>query len=756
MDENAIAVIGLSCRFPGANGPEQFWANLVDGVDSITRYPDRRAATREYTPARGVLEAPEWFDAGYFGYAPREARIMSPQHRVFLECALEALESAGYDPDRYDGAIGVYAGGTETYYGQLLRAERHEIPGMTDWEILIGTAADFLVSRIAYKLGLRGPAVTVQAACATSLVAVHTATRALLSGDCDIALAGGVAIHVPQKDSPYVSGGIISADGKCRTFDAAADGTVGSDGAGMVVLKRLAEAIADGDHIRAVILGTAVNNDGADRIGYTAPSVAGQTAVILDALEVAGVAADTITMIEAHGTATPLGDPIEISALNQAFRESTERVGYCAIGSVKTNIGHTDAAAGIAGLIKAVLAVEQGIIPASLHFAHPNPQIPFDDSPFRVVTSSEKWDTGGIARRAGVSSFGIGGTNAHVVLEQPPPGRSSSSESDQLIVLSARTPEALDAVAAGLRSGASNADTAWTLQVGRRELPHRQYAIVGHNDDIASALANAVRNADKPVWRSPVFRFGTQPIEEIHAPQFVSLYRRCLAAMSQPPTPAEITVAQQYSLATLWITWGIEPAGLCGEGPGRLAALAVAGDITVPEAMALAVSGEQPTSDQVLAHVEGREVLDLSASATKGSMLPILGEFWLRGADIAWDHVHGGHRRNRVPLPTYPFERQRYVVEASSSAEPVPQQVNPPVMTQVPTAQLTAQIFAGMLDLPEVGPDDDFFDLGGDSLLGTYLLGEVHDALGVDLALESLYEAPTPQALALLVDRERA
>jgi phthiocerol/phenolphthiocerol synthesis type-I polyketide synthase E len=654
MDENAIAVIGMSCRFPGGGDPEQFWANLVEGVDSVTRYPNRPAATREYTPARGVLTDPEWFDAGYFGYSPRDARIISPQHRVFLECAVEALESAGYDPDRHPGTIGVYAGGTETYYGHLLRGQRDQIPGMTDWEILIGTATDFLVSRIAYKLGLRGPAVTVQAACATSLVAVHTATHALMSGDCDIALAGGVAIHVPQKDSPYVQGGIISADGKCRTFDAAADGTVGSDGAGLVVLKRLDDALNDGDHIHAVIRGTAINNDGADRVGYTAPSATGQASVIRDAHEIAGVDPDTITLIEAHGTATPLGDPIEITALTEAFRDSTDRVGYCAIGSVKTNIGHTDAAAGVAGLIKAVLAVEHGIIPASLHFTEPNPRIPFEGSPFRVADRTRKWETDGIPRRAGVSSFGIGGTNGHVIVEQPPVRTPSISDQDQLIVLSAQTPQALDALAAEVHSGGSNADIAWTLQVGRREFPCRLYAIVGPDGDIEEALANAVRN-------------------------------------TEPPS-----------------RWAVEKFA--------------------------AENGIDVYEDAPLAQI---------------------GELWLRGAEIAWDRVHGGQRRNRVPLPTYPFQRQRYIVEAPSVDDMVPEQ-REAIDDQVPTAELTAQIFAKMLDLPEVGPDDDFFDLGGDSLVGTYLLGEIHDALGVDLELESLYDAPTPQALAELVDQGRS
>ncbi|MFE3604125.1 type I polyketide synthase [Streptomyces sp. NPDC059142] len=490
-DSAHLAVIGMACRFPGADGLDAFWRNLTDGVDTVTRSVPRpvpggaTGPAREYVPARGLLKDPEWFDAGYFGYSPREARIIAPQHRVFLECAVEALDHAGYDPERHPGAIGVYGGGTDTAYAQLLR-QPGSVPAATDMEILLGNAVDYLATRVAYKLGLRGPAVTVQAACATSLAAVHTAAQALLAGDCDLALAGGVAVHAPAKSSPYVEGGIIAADGVCRTFDAAAGGTVGGDGVGIVVLKRLAEALADGDHVHAVLRGTAVNNDGSDRIGFTAPSVEGQAAVIRDAQYVAGVDPATVTYVEAHGTATPLGDPIEIAALTKAFGTGPEDREVCRIGSVKTNIGHTDAAAGAAGLIKTVLALEHATIPRSLHFDEPNPQIDFAAGPFRVATRTEEWRPHGIPRRAGVSSFGIGGTNAHVVLEEPPaPVAADPADPWQLLVLSARTPAALDAVTENLaahlraRPELPVADIAWTLQSGRRVHAHRAYAVVG-------------------------------------------------------------------------------------------------------------------------------------------------------------------------------------------------------------------------------------------------------------------------------------
>ncbi len=631
-----IAVIGMACRFPGADGPEAFWRNLTDGVDSVTRLPARPVPGRvngskaEYVPARGLLEGAEWFDAGYFGYSPRDARLISPQHRVFLECGVEALEAAGCDPARYLGVIGVYAGSTETAYAQILKSQRASLPPMTDWEILVANGADFLASRLAYKLGLRGPAVVVQAACATSLVAVHLAIQALLAGDCDLALAGGIAVHAPAKDSYYTEGGILSASGICAAFDAAANGTVGGDGVGLVVLKRLADALDDGDHIHAVIRGSAVSNDGGDRIGYTAPSVAGQAAAVRTAQLVAGVDAETVTYVEAHGTATPLGDPIEVAALTKAFRSDTDRRGFCRIGSVKTNIGHTDAAAGAAGLIKTVMALEHALIPPSLHFSKPNPGIDFDTSPFRVATELADWQPDGTPRRAGVSAAGIGGTNAHVVLEEPPapaePGQACPARPWQLLVLSARSPAALDAAAERLASHLREhpelplADVAWSLQAGRQEHSHRGYAIVSALDDARDALTDArgerlITSSASPRPAPVALMFpgsgggqgGTGVLYRTE-PEFRRRVDECCACAPRnlsadvraaidldeepdAPTTADLVAfVREYALARLWLSWGVQPAAVLGAGPGALTAAAVAGVFRLPDAIRLVIA----------------------------------------------------------------------------------------------------------------------------------------------------------------------
>lgn len=916
-----IAVIGMACRLPGAADPGTFWRNLIGGVDTITRLPEQPVPGRgangsgaQYVPARGLIKDPEWFDAGYFGYTPREARLISPQHRVFLECGVEALEDAGYDPARYSGAIGVYAGGTETGYAQILKSQRATLPSVTDFEILLANGADFLVSRLAYKLGLRGPAVTVQAACATALVAAHLAIQALLSGDCDLALAGGIAVHVPAKYSPYAKGGILSADGTCRTFDAAADGTVGSDGAGLVVLKRLADALADGDHIHAVVRGSAVNNDGSGRVGFTAPSIDGQAAVIRDAQLIAGVDAGTITCLEAHGTATPLGDPIEIAALTKAFRHDTDRTGFCQIGSVKSNIGHTDTAAGAAGLIKMAMAVQHGLIPPSLHFSEPNPGIDFDASPFRVATSLAEWRPEGLPRRAGVSSFGIGGTNAHLVLEEPPkPAPPGESQPWQLLVLSAGSASALDAVTARLADHLRAhpelpfADVAWTLQVGRREQAHRRYAIASSLADAAAALADPgherlVTSAGSPRARPVAFMFPgadsscrqtarlyqTEPefrrrVDECcdSAPELSAATQSVLRSGKRPGDPvtaALIVFAREYALARMWIQWGVRPAAVLGTGTGALVAATVGGVFAVPDAVGLVLArarladrssagsgsaesaadklgklvraagpgtpeirivserrgqwlspgeaadpaywaGQQREAayldDAVSALLAdpGYTLIEVGAGHTltalagrrpeftadhlavasltgtgegagaPPSMHSALGRVWLAGTPISWAGVRGEERRARVPLPTYPFERQRYIVEPDASFQAFGAVSGGHPAADAPTAAAESAgrpehrdggdapgpdapgpntlgvltgLFAHLLELPDVHPDDSFFDLGADSLMVADLLTDLDKALSVDLDMQSVYDAPTATALAALIDEQLA
>ncbi|MBV9789976.1 MAG: polyketide synthase, partial [Chloroflexi bacterium] len=510
-----IAIIGISGRFPGATSVQEFWHNIQSGSESVTVLSDEQLRAAQvgpdlfnhprYVRSKPLLEDIELFDAGFFGYSPREAEIMDPQHRFFLECAWEVMENAGYTADTFAGAIGVYAGaGMNSYLLFNLGTNRDFIESVGTAQTVFANDKDYLATRVSYKLNLKGPSLTVQTACSTSLVAVHLACQSLLHAECDLALAGGVSINVPQQAGYlHEEGGILSPDGHCRAFDASAQGTVPGSGVGVVLLKRLDDALADGDTIHAVIKGSAINNDGALKAGYTAPSVDGQAQVITEALAMAEVNPETIGYVEAHGTGTPLGDPIEVLALTKAFRASTQRQGFCALGSVKTNIGHLDAAAGVVGLIKTVLALTHRQLPPSLHFTQPNPQIDFAASPFYVNTDLRSWSTPapGVPRRAGVSSFGIGGTNAHVILEEAPPVPVPAPITDrpQLLVLSARSEAALDTATAQLQAALAAqpdlalTDVAWTLQQGRTPLAYRRALVVHDHTDAVAALATPSR-----------------------------------------------------------------------------------------------------------------------------------------------------------------------------------------------------------------------------------------------------------------------
>jgi acyl transferase domain-containing protein len=518
-----IAIIGLSCRLPGARNPDEFWRNLVCGIESITRLSDQEIlesgvpashlSNPMYVKAAPTLEQPGQFDAGFFGFSPREAETMDPQHRILLELAHEALEQAGYDPDRYQGRVGVFTGAAlNTYFansGLNSRLAEEYIP------TLIGNDKDFLSTRISYKLNLKGPSVTVQTACSTSMVAVHLARQSLLSGETDMALAGAISVRVPHHAGYfYDGGGVVSPDGHVRAFDAKANGTVFGSGGGILVLKRLQDALADGDAIHAVIKGSAVNNDGSEKAGYTAPSVNSQADVVIEALANAGVEADSISYIEAHGSGTPVGDPIEIRALTKAFRTFTQRTSFCAIGSVKTNVGHLDAAAAVVGMIKTVLALKHRQLPPSLHFNEANAEIDFPNTPFYVNTHLQKWASDG-PRRAGVMSTGMGGTNAHVILEEAPElGMSTNADGSHLLVLSAKTETALDQATHRLREflnhndSVNMRDVAYTLQIGRKAFPHRRSLICASREDAITALgqegSKRVRSNQTDESRRPV------------------------------------------------------------------------------------------------------------------------------------------------------------------------------------------------------------------------------------------------------------
>ncbi|MGW4286922.1 beta-ketoacyl synthase N-terminal-like domain-containing protein [Streptomyces sp. NPDC004673] len=731
--ETDIAVIGLACRFPDAANVDQFWSNLVSGVDSVSRFPPKSipspgGRTRQYVPARGLLEAPEWFDAGYFGYTPREALLIDPQHRVLLECAVEAIEGAGYDPDRFPGQIGIYAGCSLSAYTEILRAKQQEDGSITEWDILTGSTSDYLASRVAYKLGLRGPAANVQAACATSLYAVHLAARAVLTGECDIALAGGTSVRLPAKLDNYRVGGITSPTGTCRPFDAAADGVIGGEGCGITVLKRLSEAIADGDHIHAVLRGSAVNNDGRDRAGFTAPGVRGQVEVIRAAQSAAGVTPSSITYVEAHGTGTRVGDPIEAAGLNQVFADGKPREQPCLLGSVKGNIGHTDAAAGIAGFIKTVLAVERGTIPPSLHYTEPNPDIDFAAGPFAVATEPTPWAPTGLPRRAGVTARGLGGGNAHVVLEQPPsPPPRADAVDDQVLVLSAHTPAALDELTARLTGWLTDhaelelRDVAWTLQVGRRLHGHRRYAVVRDRQDALRVLAG---DAPERLVTGDHARDGRA------------------VALLMPETADAAEVRR-------WKALGLDPdltlTPDCGDAEIRSA-------LDTPGRVFLEIGGSR-LSERLREHPRWTPE---HIAITVTDPLAALGELWLAGLPVDWAAAHTT-RVMRVPLPGYPFQRQRYLLEAGSAAQPPsPASAPAPDTEQRNTEQTVSMLFTEMLGLPNVDPEASFFDLGGDSLVATDLVGKLEQLLPVDLDVREMYLAPSVRELtALLEERMR-
>ncbi|HYW06824.1 MAG TPA: polyketide synthase, partial [Longimicrobium sp.] len=424
--ETDIAVVGMWGRFPGAADIEEFWRNLEAGVESISVFGEEELAAAgvpatlygrpDYVRARAVLDGADQFDAPFFGIRSAEAAATDPQGRVFLEGAWAALESAGHDPGTFAGAIGVYAGSSFTRHMQRVRADAELAATVGEVGVVLGSDKDFLATRVAYRLDLRGPGLTVQTACSTSLVAVHLACQALLSRECDMALAGGVSVREPQRTGYlYQEGAIYSPDGHCRAYGEGAAGTVSGSGAAVVVLRRLADAIADGDTVLAVVKGSAINNDGGRKVGFTAPGVDGQARVISEALLVGGVDPATLGYVEGHGTGTPMGDPIEVAALLHVLQGVAPA--SVALGSVKSNVGHLDAAAGAAGMIKAVLALRHAVIPRTLHAERPAPALGLEGGPLRLAAETAPWPRGSHPRRAGVSSFGIGGTNAHVVLE---------------------------------------------------------------------------------------------------------------------------------------------------------------------------------------------------------------------------------------------------------------------------------------------------------------------------------------------------
>lgn len=637
MDE-PIAIIAMAGRFPGANDVETFWDNLCAGRESITFFsadeldpsiPAEQRKDPAYVSARGIIDGVENFDAAFFGMSPREAELMDPQQRIFLELCWECLERGGYVPDEHDVPVGVFGGmHNATYFQRHISTRPDLVDKLGAFQVMLANEKDYLATRIAHKLNLTGPAISMNTACSTSLVALCQAFDALRAGHCGMALAGGSSIACPPR-SGYVSqeGSMLSPDGHTRSFDADARGTVFSDGAAVVLLKRLADALHDGDPIYAVIRGVAVNNDGGAKASFTAPSSAGQAAVITMALDNADVEANSISYVETHGTATPLGDPIEIEGLTQVFRQSTSERGVCAIGSVKSNVGHLVMAAGAAGVIKTALSLAERRLPPSLHFRASNPKLDLDNSPFFVNDTLRAWTFDGGPLRAGVSSFGVGGTNAHVVLEEPPQREpSDAADGPQLLLLSARSDAALGHAVEQLRahlakhvgrgeptrtptspSNAQLADIAWTLCKGRKLFAHRTHIVADSIDDAAKRLLDLTLSPAKTALNPPpgmVFMFPGQGSQyagmgrELYAtePAFAAsidacaeilrdeldfdLRERLFADDAEALRATGLTqpaiFAMEYALARLWMSYGVVPVAMIGHSIGEFVAAVIA------------------------------------------------------------------------------------------------------------------------------------------------------------------------------------
>lgn len=632
----AVAVIGMAGRFPGADNIDEYWANLRNGVDCISRFSDEELLAAgvdpswlkhpNYVKARGLLRDFDRFDASFFGYSPRDAEIMDPQHRALLETSWTALEHAGYYAERFRGLISVFAGVGLSKYLIMNLSDRFvpDDPAQS-YQIFVGNDKDFAPTRVSYKLNLKGPSMSVQTACSTSLVAVHMACQSLLRGECDMALAGGASVHPEKAGYFFQEGMVLSPDGHCRAFDAKGHGFVPGSGAAIVVLKRLEDALLDRDTLHAIIRGSAVNNDGSLKVGFAASSLDGQVAAMAEALAVSGVDRESIGYIEAHGTATPLGDPIEVAALTKAYGGRRSR---CAIGSVKTNIGHLDTAAGAASLIKTVLMLKHRQLVPSLHFEQPNPKIDFASSPFFVNTRLASWDENGGRRRAAINSLGMGGTNAHLILEEAPALYAPACPPSWTVLpLSAATAAALETSAKNHRqciaeSGAAQLSSiAYTLQVGRKPMRHRRASVVrdliGASSELWSPESVRTFDGEAKDERNVVFMFPGQGAQ--HANMGLELYQtenffrhqvdQCLELLRPDMAIQEIgssflypagaapdwltqteyvqpaLFVVEYALAKLWMHWGVQPSAFIGHSIGEYVAACLAGVFTLEDAL---------------------------------------------------------------------------------------------------------------------------------------------------------------------------
>lgn len=645
-DEPTIAIVGMACHFPGAKNIDEYWSNLRDGVESVRFYSDEELlefgesvenlANPNYVRAQPELLNYDRFDAKFWGFSPQDAAVTDPAHRLFLEVAYQSLEHAGHTGYDSEGTVGVFAtSGASLYWMDHLKSNPSLMEEMGEFLVRhTGNDMNFLATRLSYELDLRGPSLNIQTACSSTLVAIHVAVQSLLGEECDFAIAGGSTVLLPQRRGYlYKEGEILSPDGHCRPFDAKSAGTVFGSGAGSLVLRRLDDAIRDGDTVYAVIKGTAVNNDGAQKVGYLAPGVEGQAGAISEALQFSGADADSISYIEAHGTGTQVGDPIELEALNQVFRSATTSRDFCKVGSVKSNIGHLGEAAGAAAIIKVVLALQHKMLPATINFESPNPEMELDDSPFSINDKLIDWEPINNQRLAGITALGAGGTNAHMVVAQAPVGEASSipARQQQLILLSAKTPSALSAASRNLaqairdQEGINLADIAYTLQVGRRGYAHRKVLVVDDSEDAVAKLESLsakrvfdseVKELDRPLimmFPGGGAQYAGMGVDLYHSePVYKNAFDACLnclgsesaaairqlvlatedvegasALLERPSKTLPSLFATEYALAKLFISWGAVPTGFIGHSMGEYTAACLSGVMQLQDAMKL-------------------------------------------------------------------------------------------------------------------------------------------------------------------------
>ncbi|MBN2536085.1 MAG: hypothetical protein JXB88_24605 [Spirochaetales bacterium] len=872
-----IAVIGLSCRFPGADTIARFWDNLAQGKESITFFSEEELIAAgvspevvkdpDYVKAMGILDDDVYqcFDHHFFDYTPREAEMMDPQMRVFHECTFEALEDAGYNPETFKGAIGMFACGSPNLNWELLVATREANDMSRLFEADKLYDKDYLPTRISYKLNLTGPSIFLYTACSSSLTAIHIACQSLLSGECDMAAAGGVSILYPHKTGyPYKKGMISSPDGHCRAFDEKAEGTVRGNGAGVVVLKLMENAVRDGDHIYAFIRGSACNNDGKGKVGYAAPAIQGQTNVIKAALATAGITPESVSCIEAHGTGTKIGDPIEIEALTKAFHTGKKQ--YCKIGSVKTNIGHLDTAAGVAGFIKTILMLKHKKIVPSLHFTKANPAINFAESPFSVSTMLEDWEPGNGPRIAGISSFGIGGTNVHCIVQEAP-GNVTGKTKEQdpevkpytIMTVSARTITAFSRQMENYRNlfketGHDPADIAFTLQTGRKSFEYRKAFMVKTKDELRETITAGsfcAESMKKSVPGRPIFFLFSGNVSAdtfrimnalTEIPCIKDEYDSCMNALyscnndktktsgpvSKDTIPHKAGFVFEYVLARVFIKLGITPYALYGSGAGEVTAACISGILPLHDALESVPDGNvwpdtgstalrfEPSAKPGFPIILGRTAKlagflpadtvrhhgpDMIMESDNAVLLemghfhsiipglkqalhdkqdtviinPIpdtcsfyraLARLWEAGIEINFELLYRDGQPRRVPLPTYPFDRNRFWTLAGHPDRLI--MIKPGSDKTNKTREMDYKeerddiekriktLWQDILGYEHIGSDDDFFASGGDSIKAITLLSDIEKYFSINFPLHDLFENPTVKKItAYIINNKR-